>query len=173
MMSAAMAAPGSTVMDLTGRRLNKVDKELRASSHAASMGGLFASVFTWLFARRFDSMAVKFTDDAIWFKGLSSEVWTENTDVRNGLIACLPRLEAQKKRLLELRKALLDFERQAGRVDAITRLSISAVDLFESIEAFKWTLLELEANHSPISEGYAAHSPDELDKLFARMAMEE
>jgi hypothetical protein len=32
--------------------------------------------------------------------------------------------------------------------------------------------LELEATISPISEGYAARSPEELEKVFARIASE-
>lgn len=173
MTSAAFAATGNTVMDLTGRRIEKVDKELQPSWLTRCCGFVSRFVFEALAVRSLEAMAVKFTDDAIWFKGVATESWGDNIDVRSVMRTMVPRLERLKASLLSIRKDMLKLQNnprcsQAVK-EAVGFVVGSLVDLFESIEAFKWTLLELEANHSPIHEGFAAQSPEELDRLFKRI----
>lgn len=173
MTSAALAAPGSTVMDLTGRRIKKVDKDLQPSLFTRCVRHMGKFVFEALAVRSLESMAVRFTDDAIWFKGVSTESWDDNIDARGPMVAMIPRLEGLKASLLHIRKDMLALQQNVHCPQAVKQAAghvvSSAVDLFDAIEAFKWTLWELEANHSPIHEGYTAQSPEELARLFERI----
>lgn len=175
--AAFAASGGSTVMDLTGRRIEKVEKKLQPSSFAKWVSNVVVSVFENWAVRRLESSAVKWTDDAIWFKGVAAEAWDENLDVRGDVEGLTARLEKLKNLLRLARAELVELQQHVGGNHAIKAAAGHAifglVDLFDAIEAFKWTLMELEANYSPISEGWVAHSPEELDQLFARLALEE
>lgn len=178
MTTAVIALSDSTVMELTGRRIKRVNTELSASHMGQSLvvrlaSSMFESMHLYLLGK----LASRFRDDAIWFKGAAKDAWDGNVDVRASLPRITPKLEKIKTSLLEFRKDLLDMQQRKGTTEktkhALGRTVAAAVDLFDSVEAFRWTLLELEANYSPISQGWVANTPEELDQLFARMALEE
>lgn len=177
MTYAACAASGNTVMELTGRRIESVEKKLYPSPLVRWVSGAFASVFEQIAVRYFEAMAVVNTDNAIWFRGVAAEAWGENIDVRERMGAMPARVERIKTSLMDVREKMLALEQRSDTSPAIktaaANVAFSVVDLFDALESFKWTLLELEANHSPISEGYSASSPQELEKLFDQMALEE
>lgn len=173
MTCATLDTSGNTVMDLTGRRIEKVDRELQPSWFKRCCWFVNKLVFEALAVRSLEAMAVKYTDDAIWFKGASAELWDDNQDVRDHMGVMIPRLDGLKVSLLKIQKDMLSLQSKASQFkslqQAAVHVSSSAFDLFNAIEAFKWTLLELEANCSPIHEGYTAQSPEELARLIERI----
>lgn len=177
MNCAAFAAPGSNaVMDLTGRRIKKVERKLQLSSLTRWVDGVLASVFEKWAVRSLEKMAVRYTDDAIWFKGVAAEAWDDNLDVRNNVNALTSRLEITKGKLLTFRNEMLKIQQFPGATrdirDACGHVIFSVVDLFDAIEAFKWTLMELEANYSPRIKGYCAETPEGVAELFKRIKQE-
>lgn len=177
MTCAAFAASGSnTVMDLTGRRIENVEKKLQASSFTKWIGAVVVSVFEPLAVRWLEARAVKWTDDAIWFKGVSAEAWDENLDVRGRIDGLTVRLDKLKGLLRSVRADMVELQQHPNNTPAIKAATGHAifglVDLFDAIEAFKWTLMELEANYSPVSEGWAANTPEGVADLFKRIQQE-
>lgn len=177
MNCAAFAASGSNaVMDLTGRRIEKVERKLQLSSFARWVDGIVASVFEKWAVRSLEKMAVRYTDDAIWFKGVAAEAWDDNLDVRDDINVLTARLEITKGKLLAFRNEMLKVQQLPGAThgirEACGHVIFSVVDLFDAIEAFKWTLMELEANYSPRSKGYSAETPEGVAELFKRIKQE-
>lgn len=176
MTCAALGVTGNTVLVLTDRRIEKVDKELQPSWLVRLRTLVIRFAFEAPAIRALQAMAVNFTDDSIWFKGVATESWGDNIDVRSVIKTMVPRLERLKASLLSIRAQMLKLQKSPhsslALKDASGIVINSLVDLFEAIEGFKWTLMELEANHSPIDEGYTASTPDEVAQLFKRIQQE-
>jgi len=176
MNTAAFLVPSNTVMTLTGLRMATVEKKLKPSLLERLMDGAGSFLFALFAPQYFESNAVKFTDDAIWFKGAAAELWEGNFDVRNIVADLTGRLERQKSSLMRVRKKMLDIQQNSDASphvkNAAGRMVASVVDLFDSLEALRWTLLELEANHSNISGDYSASTPEGISELFARIKQE-
>lgn len=174
MNTAAMSYNASAVMALTGQRIEKVNKELQAS-HLRPVRWAVALFDLW-FVPRIDGMTMRFTDDAIWFKGVDKEVWEANDDVRESAPTLIAKLLSTQERLLIGRKELLDLAKEEYISPAVKRSLTSMLaanaDLFDAIESFRWTLMDLEANHSPRSEGWVATTPEGVEELFRRIQQE-
>jgi hypothetical protein len=174
MNAAAMSFNSGAVMELTGQRIEKVNKELHAS-HLKPLRWAIALFDLW-FVPRIDRMAMRLMDDAIWFKGVDKEVWQANDDVRESTPTLLPKLLSTQEQLLTVRKELLELSQHKltspGARRSLSNMLAANADLFDSIESFRWTLMELEANHSPRSEGWVATTPEGVAELFRRIQQE-
>lgn len=171
MTCTAVAVENSTVVELAERRFRRVNKESKLLSTLASIFVMPLLNFASLYVLR--QLRVRLTDDAIFFKGASQEVWEANVDVLKVRASLQSRLEANKASVLKLRTDLLEVRKTANLSadldGAISAVVAAAADLFESIENFRWTLLEMQANRSPISDGFSADSPEAVEKLFERL----
>lgn len=176
MSAVALQAPVGTVMNLTGRRLDKVQRELNRTDCSSWINGWMLSIFQKFIAYNLRRWSIQYTDDAIWFKGVAKEAWDNNIDSTNSLKSLLPRLERIKSDTQSVREKLLLLRNRetttATLSIAIDDFLASSADLFESIENFRWTLLELQANHSEIREGFSACTPENIDDLFSRLKQE-
>lgn len=173
----SLALADSTVIALAGKRMNRVDHEITLSQLGEGLvGRMVAAVSTSLATRLMNRMANRFADDAIWFKGAAEDVWGDNIDVRSTSHLIYPRLEKSMREQRSLRQMLLELQKQRGTHPqlkrAVENLLSQLTELFDAMEALRWTLLELEANHSKIATGYSATSPEEFDQLFARLERE-
>jgi len=172
-MSAAVLEAAS-VMQLTGRHIEKVNKDLRVSARGGWLARAFSQVFGALVTGILNKDALRMEDSAIWFKGAARFALEANLDPRDELAAMLLEIEKLKASMQRSRAQGMELRGHIGSsLPALDRVLAAQADLFEAVEAFRWTLLELQANHSTISEGYAATTPDGLDALFDRMAQEQ
>lgn len=178
MNTTAMSVNAGVVMELTGRRIDKVNRELQLPhiGHTWPMRLVMSVLDVW-FVRRIGQLTSQLMDDAIWFKGVDKELWDANEDVRGSSQRLLQSLQRTQETLMVARKKALDLAQHEFASPALQQATSGAVaacvDLFDSIESFRWTLMELEANHSPRSEGYFASTPDALDDLFAKIDLED
>lgn len=161
----SFAIAHNTVIDLTDRKIRTVNHQVQS----AKVYGFFSSMLVGIFAYLLKRLASKFTDDAIWFRGVSQKFWDENVDVRDLSAEMIPKLEKIKSSVLSLREHVssdaLKTSNPAFR-DASSRLIQSAADLFESVEEFKWTLKELEANYSVPNRKFKADTPERVTELL-------
>lgn len=177
-MTTATLAYTDTLVRLTGKHIADVDARVNKTQ-----GGSQFEQFVWGFFDKFtgprvEKMVLGLTDQTIWFEGASKRYWDENVDVRPHLATLVPQLEKLKKSLLSSRKSMLhvsDVTKDTNATRSIAALKAFAVassDFFDAVEAFRWTLMELEANYSPINEGYTATTPEEVAQLFKRIQQE-
>ncbi|MBK7000516.1 MAG: hypothetical protein IPH35_11295 [Rhodoferax sp.] len=178
MVATAMSFSAGVVMELTDQRIDKVNKEIKVPN----IGNLWpvrwvVVIFDWWFIPRMEQLTRGVTDDAIWFKGVAKELWDANEDVRQSAPLLLSKLQRSQEQILKTRKESLDLMQEElaspAFKQAVTHMLEASVDLFDSIEAFRWTLMELEANHSPRSEGWVATTPEGVEELFRRIQQEE
>lgn len=158
-----------TVIDLTDRRIRTVNRQVQGANIEGYLHRFLSSVHSGLLARMMNLLSSKFTDDAIWFRGVSQKLWDENADMRTLSQDLIQRLEKIKDSVLLVRKqALLDLPKITNESlkEAQSRLIVSTAELFESIENFKWTIKELEANYGYVNVQMVAQSQEELDKAF-------
>lgn len=158
-----------TVIDLTDRRIRTVTRQVKGANIEALLHRFLSSVHSGLFSKVINFMASGFTDDAIWFRGVSQKLWDENVDMRSVSKDLIPRLEKIKDSVLIIRrKALEDLPKTTNKSlqEAQSRLIVSTAELFESIEDFKWTIKELEANYGTRVRKLHADTPEALDELF-------
>ncbi len=155
-----------TVIDLTDRRIRTVN---RGANLEGLLHRFLSSVHSGLLAKMTDILSSRFTDDAIWFRGVSQKLWDENADMRSVSQDLIPKLEKIKKSVLVVRQTVLvDIKKTKNKSlkDAQSRLIVSTAELFESIEDFKWTIKELEANYGARVRKLHADNPESLDELF-------
>ena len=173
MSHASMIGPHTSVMDLTDRRINHVQRHVKWSKIEALASGFIASILSRFVESMLKRMAASFSDDTIWFRGAAQSLWRENFDIAEHSEVLINRLDSLKGKLQRLRERLLDEgtgNLDYGRVRiAKTQLIASISDLFESVEEFKWTIKELEANHSSCDHSMTASSPEELANLFKKL----
>jgi len=158
-----------TVIDLTDRRIKTVNRQVQGANIEGYLHRFLSSIHSGLLARMMNLLSSKFTDDAIWFRGVSQKLWDENADMRSVSQDLIQRLETIKESVLLVRKqALLDLPKVTNQSvkEAQSQLIISTAELFESIEDFKWTIKELEANYGYADVRMVAQSQEELDKAF-------
>lgn len=167
-----MNTPTGTVMCLTGQRINKAQRELNSSSVANHLAMLVQFFSQKLFATGLRRTAIQLIDNAIWFKGVSKEAWDDNLD-KTQLKILLPQLDCLQNRLRTAREAALHLSTskttRPALAQAVEDFSSSATELFDAIESFKWTIKELDANQSPISEGFYAETPEGVENLFRQL----
>lgn len=177
-MTAATSAYTDTLVKLTGKHIADVDARVQKTQVSNGFERFVWSFFDKLTAPRIERIVVTLTDQTIWFEGAFKRYWDENLDVRPHIAKLVPQLEGLKASLLNSRKSLLrvsDVTKNTSATRSYAALKAFAVassDLFDAIEAFRWTLMELEANYSPIDEGYTASTPDEVAQLFKRIQQE-
>jgi len=158
-----------TVIDLTDRRIKTVNRQVQGANIEGYLHRFLSSIHSGLLARMMNLLSSKFTDDAIWFRGVSQKLWDENADMRSVSQDLIPRLEKIKDSVLIIRKkALADLHKTTNKSlqEAQSRLVVSTAELFESIEDFKWTIKELEANYGTRVRKLHADTPEALDELF-------
>lgn len=183
-MTCAGAIPeDSSVFELVGKHINKVDKAVTEDGFVRKWLLRFLDVMAdRAQIRLYNKLADGFIDDAIWFKGVDKEIWNtfvhhSHSETYRPFASLVQRIERSKNKLIESRHRLMERQSEAGTSQAVRAAISSAlvaeVDLFDAIEAFRWTLIEMQADCSPKSEGYIANTPEELDALFKRMALEE
>lgn len=177
-MSAVAVAPFNSVVDLTTKRLDKVNDELRKPNAVRGFAAWCIDYLEAIPVYFLSRLSSSLTDDAIWFRGLAQEISTENLDVRPLLQMAKmhERLDKIKADLRKLREGMLDTQQKSPKQSALyesaAKVASSATDLFDAIESLRLCLVEQEANFSAIDEGYSASSPEELASLFARLKQE-
>jgi hypothetical protein len=122
--------------------------------------------------------ASKFHRDAIMLKGISAAVVERRSlcargDDSSDCGIAVKSLERLGKSVLELNRIALGVASNSARVRASARsFAAASSELYDTISNLRWEFLELEATMSPIAEGYFASSPEELEKVFARIISE-
>lgn len=175
MSYASMIGPHASVMDLTDRRINHVQRHVKWSKLETFASGFVATILSHFVESMLKRMAASFSDDTIWFRGAAQSLWRENVDISDHSAVLISRLDSLKGKLQLLREKLLTDgpgNLNHGRVRAAKTLLVASIsDLFESVEEFKWTIKELEANHSTRNPGMKATSPEELAELFKKLTL--
>lgn len=178
-MLATVSLLAGSDMELAMRRFRSVDREIRLGGWLRLwVAHVQLPIIQWGFARSIARNAANMNDAAIWFTGLSKSLMNENADVRPYVDAVVEQIDRVKKNINDNRRAQRQFRERHHRL--INNGLLLAMDfdnsasarLFEAFDEFKWTLLELQANHSPRDEGYAASTPEDLAALFERIKSE-
>ncbi|APW37131.1 hypothetical protein RD110_07925 [Rhodoferax koreense] len=172
----------STFFDLATERMGRIESEL----HNSSLIGPFVRrlSFAWFDhfnARVVDKMTKSMRDDTIWFRGAADELRNSSNDAAG--IESYPSLDDMFKHIEGMKHGMLrrhgDFlnlaaiAKRHGKISAAaTNAAAAACDLFDAMESFRWALMDIEANHAHISEGYSATNAAELEAVFDRIASE-
>lgn len=169
-----------TVSGLANRRMSGLGHRLRIAAVVTPFLTRVSGLFEGTAAHFTDKAADRIKSQAIWFRGLSEELLRLDHEIDpDGLTEQLENQRAEidkvKASVLEMRKALLDL--QGMRLGAKLKQSVGraltySTDLFDAIESYRWTLLELEANHAKIREGYSATNAADLGAILDRIAAE-
>jgi len=161
----------TSVMALAGQHIEKVGRDLRSPSFLVRfVASPVRLLLLWWLKKQSD----KCTENAIFFKGVSRRFLEMDADADGVLATWLPKIDELKTLVLTLREGSLGLHQKVGGDNselavACANLLAAQSDLFEALEDFRWTLLELEANHSRRTEGYTATTPDAVDAMFERM----
>lgn len=162
---------------LVNRRMNGLGQGLRFATVVAHA---FSGIFRWFegFAVvAVDKMGTTFKSQAIWFRGASEDLLRVDSGLESEALVEMLKTQQQaiekvKVDVLEVRKSLLDFQKMSTgkRLKAsLSRSVANSSDLFDALESYRWTLLELEANRAEIRQGYLATSAADLDAMFDRL----
>ncbi len=166
-MPASSAIAYGTVVDLTDRKIKSVNLQVHGANGV--LHRFLSSVLGGFISKLTSRASSRFIDDAIWFRGISQKLWDENIDMRSISSELLPRLEKLKTSVLFVREHALLARAQTTSESlkrSQTQLIESTAELFEAIEEYKWTIIELEANYGYVNVPMAAKSKEELDKAF-------
>lgn len=175
-MTAAVADHHVSVMfDLTGAKIDSAQRFVnRASAGDRIVVRMMASLLSFVAIRLCDRVTKNTTDQAIWFKGATQEIWDGSVDLDLEKINPLAdRLDHLLESLNGLRTQLNDVsETKTTLASAKRRAMASCIDLHDSVSAFRWALLEYEASQAVRVPGYFAETPDALEALFDKITSE-
>lgn len=176
----AVAHVDFSVQDLAGQRMRGLDARLRLLSSFTPVVRGLSWVFEGLMRRALARFHVTFKTQAIWFRGAAEEVLKfENAETPEDFPQLLARqlsaIEKVKRDILSIRAGLMEsaklFERR--QMNGVAQQAISsATDLFDAIESYRWALLEIEASHAEIRDGYSATNAADLGAILDRIAAE-
>lgn len=176
MNTAAMAIQHGYVMDVADHKVKAIKGQFQRFRVEKIWSRLTSGIISAVAVRALTRASMRFEEDALFFKGIDKEMQEHTPDVSEWADKILPRLETIKIALLDGRKSMMLMFASSGVDPAVLtakeRVIFSMADLFESIEQFKWTVKELQADVSPVTEGFAANTPEELNSLFDRMSQE-
>ena len=159
--------------------------EPRVRPYHAFFLALVPSIGGPIIARYFKRYAREFARQAVWYHGLRAELLGESSEEPvEDIDSMLDKLDTSLASLLDTRKLLPELKAHAmAHVGAIPAwrnpgaeffrscdlLAAMAADLIEEIQSFKTALLEFSADRAQRTEGLTANTPEELQKLFARI----
>lgn len=178
MLSNTATVQENMVLDLAGRRLVKADRGVTHAARCEKQAGWLPNFLlnhfgSWIFNR----LARRCTDDAIWFRGVTQEIAARCDDGAFDLeqfsTQIEPHLNNLKSNLRGIRNDLLRYQLDTSANAKLYRvratLLVSLTDLFEAVENFRWSLMELEASRAERLSGYTADSPDALDAMLKEL----
>lgn len=159
--------------------------EARVRPYHGLFLALVPSIGGPIIARYFKRYAREFARQAVWYHGLRVELLGESREQSvEGVDSMLNNLDTSLASLLDTRKLLPELKAQA-MADAVVMpawrnpgteffrscdlLAAMAADLIEEIRAFKTALLEFGADRAQRIKGLTVSTPEELQKLFARI----
>jgi hypothetical protein len=130
-------------------------------------------------ARKIVRRSEEWADHAVWFRGARNEVIAlaeSKCSMLDPDLDLQKRLERLEAELLLMRKTSLDLIAHIGRLsgsrtglfrDALRRLAAAATDLYEAVSAFKWEMLEFDADRAPRLN--APCEPQDIQHLLERL----
>lgn len=172
----AVASMFFDTLNLANRQIDSTSRDTKLAKMLFAHARIFAlnlvarGLFHWGLHR--------FHRDTVMLKGLAAEVSERRArcvrgEDLNDYSSAVKALERVGKTALDLHGLALRVPSKSVRVQASAKaFAAGASDLYDAISNLRWEFLELEASASPLAEGYVAHSPEEVDKLFERIASE-
>lgn len=176
MLSNTCVVRENMVWDLTDQRLERVGRSVSRTAlyekKASSLPNFLLNRFSaWMLAR----MARRFTDDAIWLRGIAQELRDRedahvNCDLDRYEAELGPKLLEHKNDLRNIREGLLSLQFDDDKAQSARNALLAALaDLFESVESLRWSILESLADNAPRVPGMQANSAEALDELFKKL----
>ncbi len=160
------------VMDVADNKVKTMNSQIQWFRVEKIWSRFTSSLTSALTVNTLNRISMRFEEDIIFFKGIEQEIQDQDLDVTEWADNIIPRLDSLKNSLLKSRLGMMSlFENGDKNIQkAKERVVVSMADLFESMEKFKWTIKELQADRSVIDQGYQANTLEELDKLFDRIS---
>lgn len=178
MLSNTYAVQENMVWNLAEERLEKVGRGVSRTTLCEKKTGWLPAILLnhvggWFFNR----FARRFTDDAIWFRGVAAEICNQSFDdqpkVQEYLEPMMAELDTVKNSLREMRGLLLRYQvetESSPKLHAARSAVLAASnDLFEASENLRWALLEMQANSAKRLPGMYADNSEALDELFSKL----
>lgn len=178
MLSTTYEVQENMVWNLAEERLEKVGRGVsRTTLCEKKTGWLPAFLLNHVGAWFLNHFARRFTDDAIWFRGVASEICNQSFDdrpkVQEHLEPMMQELERLKNSLREMRGQVLRYQIGTDPSHKLYRARSAILaatnDLFEATENLRWAILEMQANSAKRLSGMYAESADALDELFCKL----
>lgn len=170
--SSVMVMQHGYVMDVADNKVKTINSQIQWFRVEKIWSRFTSSLTLALTVNILNRISMRFEEDIIFFKGIEQEIQDQDIDVTEWADNIIPRLDSLKNSLLKSRLEMMSLF-ESGDINikkAKERVVVSMADLFESMEKFKWTIKELQADRSVIDQGYQASTHQELDRLFDRIS---
>jgi hypothetical protein len=161
---------------LVPSQLAKAERENRPVGAAMWILAQVPLVGDSLLAHYFNRTSKRLAQHAVWFRGARAHVADDKSesliDVDFELCDLLDRFADG---LQVLRGGLLGCQgamprgRSTAALHAVKQLLEVSTELFEEIQTLKTDLMEHDADRAPREDGWTASTPEEIQKLFARL----
>lgn len=137
---------------------------------------LFAAVL----ARKIEGRSRQWLDHAVWFRGARADI-TKLSDqgcILDPDLELQQALERVEAHVLKTRKLALEIvdhlERSDGSRTGLLRdawrgLALAATDLYEAVSAFKWEMLEFDADQANLIQHADVRDADDIRRLLERV----
>jgi hypothetical protein len=161
---------------LVPSQLAKAERENRPVGMAMRILAQIPLVGDSLLAHYFSRTSKRLAQHAVWFRGARAHVADDQSesliDADFDLCDLLDRFADQ---LQVLRAGLLGLQSEMrhghsiAALHAVKQLLEISTELFEEIQTLKTDLMEHDADRAPREDGWTASTPEEIQKLFARL----
>lgn len=109
---------------------------------------------------------------ALVFKGASKELWDTNLNVGVSERQLIDEIEQLQPVLRKVHADLIDIRpllKTPTLQGALDLAVFALVDMFDAAEELRWTLMELQANHSRLDQSWFANTPEGILGLFGQL----